>query len=197
MIAQTINGSQIQPSISSPTLSKYALAYEEDVRLQSEATGWDDYSAYQHPSRIALELVETGETAWHLPYFYGHVHDFMHDLYLSGRYEVAAFVAEFLLDTLPEDPLDDEVVNLLLSIRGYSYCLCRRVAQSCWPRSKEYYLRESITSSSTACRQAMRKMIPYAENAAIERAAEMRTNAALIRSGRKAEVTGKVLATLN
>lgn len=118
--------------------------YEQNWRALSDLKakgGWKALpKGFVTSSRIAEKLISQGMTAWHLPFFYQDVRDVLGDFLCSDRqYPIATFIARFLLETLPENPLDPDLKDFLLAIEGYNYFKPPRALQSEWPAPSDFY----------------------------------------------------------
>ena len=59
----------------------------------------------------------------------------------DGRFEIARFVAHFLLESLPENPLDRDIIEYLRSIDDGTRNLPPFDSYCKFPREPEYYLK--------------------------------------------------------
>ena len=185
MDAVTIAGLPKQPAISS--VAEYERHHEYIVRLNAEATGWDDYPDDLKTSAMAAwELVESGQTAWHLPFFHVDIRTELSDIYDWKNTEIARFAARFLLETLPDDPIDTETKPFLESIRDGSRFPQGYVSWCRWPHSPEFY-RKTLNW----------QMVGWAEDAQCERRAEENTHWFMLQTGRGDEYMERKLDRLS
>lgn len=160
-------------------LAVYVEAVEAAWHLNEHAQGWEDFDRYVHPAAIALDLIASGITAWHLPSFYQDCLEALETLVSEGRYEIAAFVSKWLLDSLPSNPLDPDIKPSLEAIARYDYpapwrCGGPDAYRHCrWPAAPEHYRCHLQWS-----------LVELAEDAQIERNAETKTAIALYQMGR-------------
>lgn len=167
------------------SVSDYEIERERWVAFKKTMTArdWAEFDAdFKCEQDLALELVQSGKTAWHIPYFYADISDAIQKLYGQWKFEIARFVATFLIETLPSDPLDSDIGDLLFSIREgtkpfppfESYCR--------YPNQPEYY-----------CKTLNWKMIPLAEEGIQYRRAQMNAGMVLMGMGRGKECLDSML----
>jgi hypothetical protein len=168
----TFNGLKMPLSVSS--VAEYIAAREIGNRIDAEANGWEDIPEdIRTNDDFALELVESGQTAWHLPYFHVDICDKAREIYSRGKFEIARFLAKYLLDSLPENPIDPETKPMLEAIRDGQLQLGRLDSYCQWPHEIEFY------------RQTLNwKMVGVAWEAQTERRAEDNTHWVMIQTGR-------------
>ncbi|MDY6941354.1 MAG: hypothetical protein SWY16_27320 [Cyanobacteriota bacterium] len=178
-------GLKTQQTVSS--VAEYQNHHEYMARLNAEATGWDDYPEDLKTSAMAAwELVESGQTAWHLPFFHSDIRFKVNSIYKYKSLEFARIIARWLLETLPDDPIDPETRPFLESIRDGSQ-IPRSYASWCrWPQKSEFY----------RCHLNW-QMVGFAEDAEADRRAEENTHWFMLKTGRGEEYVERQLHILH
>jgi hypothetical protein len=181
----TFNGLKMPLSVSS--VAKYIAARDIGNRIEAEATGWEDIPEdIRTDDDLALELVESGQTAWHLPYFHVDICDKAHEIYFRGKFEIARFFAKHLIDSLPDNPIDPETKPKLEAIRDGKLQFGRLDSYCSWPQKPEFY-RKTLNW----------RMVGIAEEAQTERRAEDNTHWLMIQTGRGYEYAERKLERLS
>ncbi len=140
MVRLTTNGSKTLPDVIS--VSDYLSAIERAEEIKAKATSFEDYpTGYITSIDVAQRLIESGLTAWDTPKFYRHLRLILSGMYRDGRFEIARFVARFLLESLPEDPLDRDIIEYLRSIHDGTRNLPPFDSYCKFPKEPEYYLK--------------------------------------------------------
>ena len=181
----TAIGLKMPPVISS--VAEYVTAREIGQRIEATATCWEDIpDDSRSDATLAWELVEAGQTAWHLPCFHADIRVKLTSIYDWENLEIARFAAKFLLETLPNDPIDTETQPFLESIRDGSRFPQGYVSWCRWPHSPEFY-RKTLNW----------RMVGWAEDAQRERRAEENTHWFMLQTGRGDEYMERKLDRLS
>lgn len=133
----TFNGLKMPLPVSS--VAEYIAAREIGNRIDAQANGWEDIPEdIRTNDDFALELVESGQTAWHLPYFHVDICDKAREIYSRVKFEITRFLAKYLLDSLPDNPIDPETRPMLEAIREGKLQLGRLDSYCQWQQKPEF-----------------------------------------------------------
>lgn len=132
-------------------ITQYAKAFEDELAINIELAFSDDCppeqaALWDSNSPAAYALAETmlleGQPNW------GHLGWWKDVLFTFERWQdtplgliKCRLIANWLLGTLPANPLDDDIAPKLEAIASGDFCTAFEGASNIWPKKAEFYLK--------------------------------------------------------
>lgn len=191
MVAATTNGSKnLSDGFS---VAEYRKILHIAQAVDRTASSFDDYKDSPCPIEATTRLIEAGLTAWDNPKFCEYAAHIVSSAYSQGKFEIAKFVAQFLLESLlvrvacPQDnrlpPTTDDPYlpdggwqEFYQSYIDGTHQLVSYTRFCKYPQSSEFYLKTLNW-----------KMVELAENAQMSRRADRSTYWTMRQMGRGEE----------
>ena len=161
--------------------SNYAITFDRELKLNPASWFEDELPAEQEallieladnpdPLTLTESMLLDGQTCWSHPGWSRDLRIVFEQWAHEGHLIKVRLVADWLLSTLPSDPLDSGIRAYLVSLSGGDFCDAFSHSACKWPTSPEFY-RCSLTWP----------MVELAEDAEADLRATVRTRLALAR----------------
>lgn len=183
MVAATING--LRTLSDGFSVAEYLKVLQIAQAVDHTASSFEDYKDSPCPIEATTRLIEAGLTAWDSPKFCEYAAHLVSSAYSRGKFEIAKFVAGFLLESLPDhlpptanDPYlpDGGWREFYQSYIDGTHYLVSHSRACKYPRSPEFY-RKTLNW----------KIVELAEDAELSRRADRATYWAMRQVGRGEE----------
>jgi len=127
--------------------TRFCEAFEIGMRMEDEWAQWFDPSLpqtlpdeYEYSPDVVIAMLDSGETYWSHPGWIQDIWRILDDWANAGKLIRLRLTAQWLLSTLPHDPIDGDLGERLYLLATGQFCEAFEGEACLWPHNSKFYL---------------------------------------------------------